>query len=77
MNSNWSIDCEKVVLCEILSLMWSYCFCASCLGAWEVVSDWVMGQIVMQGRGGWSKHSQVYIKKCSSILKQSFLWSNT
>lgn len=40
------------MLCEMLCLMWSYNSCASCFGAWAVVSDWVMGQTVMGGSNG-------------------------
>ena len=34
---HWSDDCEGVVLCEMLSLMWSYSSCGSCFGVWVVV----------------------------------------
>ena len=49
MNSCWSDDCEGVVLCEILSLMWLYSSCVSCFGVWVVVSNWKMEQIVIRG----------------------------
>ena len=42
--SHWSDDCEGVVLCEMLNLMWSYSFCANCFGAWAVVNNWEMGK---------------------------------
>ena len=35
------------MLYEMLHLMWSYNFCASCFGVWVVVSDWEIGRIVM------------------------------
>lgn len=40
-----------VVLCEMLSLVWSFSSYVSCFGAWTMVSDWEMGQIVMGGGG--------------------------
>ena len=39
-NYRSSNDFEGLVLCEMLTLMWSYSFCASCSSTWAVVSNW-------------------------------------
>ena len=38
------------MLCEMLSLTWSYNSCAKCCSAWAVMNDWETGQIV-RGEG--------------------------
>ena len=40
------------MLCEMLSLTWSHSSCGSCFGVWVVVSDRVIGQIVLGTSNG-------------------------